>query len=188
MNPIRLSCLKPDPLQPGRWWIVLPHGESVPEWIDALAHGAQASWPGKVAVLDAAATLISNLRVWENIVLPRWHHENLRLSAFEEVLADVCDQAGLSAAQREKLVARLPAMLDRGERRLVVLLRAVMTAPDCVIVEEDVWRDLSGREEDSPHARLWRCLQACGCFVVCGHAPAQAGFSPVLVQEQEGEG
>lgn len=188
MKAISMARLSDDPLRPGCWWLSVPHAEPLPEWLDMLAEAAQGKWPGKVAVLDAAAVLISNLRVWENIVLPRWHHENLPLQAYEDVLSNVCDLAGLTEVQREKLVGRLPAMLDRSERRIVILLRAVLMAPVCVLMDEDLWRDLVTKAEDSPHARLLVQLQESVCFIVCGHSPAMAGFSPVTLSDQEEEG
>lgn len=185
MSAINLARLSHDPLLPGRWWLSLPHSEPLPEWLDELALKSQRKWPGKVAVLDAAAVLISNLRVWENIVLPRWHHENLPLKAYEDVLSDACDLAGLSSEQSEKLVGRLPAMLDRSERRLVILLRAILMAPVCVLMEEDLWRDLVTKADESPHARLLQRLLQSSCVAVCGHSAAMAGFSPITLSDQE---
>ncbi len=186
MRTVDSSRLQQDPLCPGRWWLRLPHDELPADWIDLLAREARQRWPGKVAVLDAAATLISNLRVWENIVLPRWQHENLRLDEYEDQVAQICDLAGLSEARREKLAARLPAMLDKSERRLAVLMRSVLLGPDCVIVEDEFLREMHERGGDAPHVRLWSVLQNVPCLLVCGHSAAQTGFSALDIKDREG--
>ncbi len=179
-----LLSLSVNPVQAGRWWLSAPHGEVTAEWMDLLAEEAQTCWPGQVAVLDAAATLISNLRVWENLILPVWWRDNVPLAAMEESVAAAFDIAQIAQVQREKLSMRLPAMLDRGERRLVILLRSVLIEPACVIVEEDLWHDLVARPPESPHARLFADLQGTSCFIVVGPTPAPAGFVSVDIVDR----
>ena len=179
MKSVSLSQLSSDPIQTGCWWLSVPHGEVMAEWVDILAETAQKRWPGRVAVLDTAATLISNLRVWENLILPVWRRDNVPLSVLEESVAAVFDIAQIPQAQRERLSMRLPAMLDRGERRLVVLLRSVLIESACVIIEEDLWHDLTSRQQDLPAGRLFARLQEVECLIVVGSTPAPAGFVSV---------
>ncbi len=187
MNVDSSAFLQVDPFLPGQWWLTASHhGRMLPEWVDLLAGCAQERYPGKVAILDAANTLISNLRTWENVVLPRWSYENRPLVAYEDLLSGACDLAGLSESAREKLLTGLPSALTKDERRLVILLRAVLMEPVCVILEEEMWRDLTVRSEESPHARLYRRLLDANSFIVCGYSPAPAGFSLVMLAEPEG--
>lgn len=177
------DALSVNPIQPGRWWLSVPRGQATASWIDALAASAHDQWPGRVAVLDSSATLISNLQVWENLILPVWHRENNPLNALEERVVMACELAGMTDAQREKFVTCLPAMLDRGGRRLAVLLRSVLIDPDCVIVEDEFWRDMTSQAADAPQVRLFHCLQEIPCFVVVGRLPKSSGFVSVDVVE-----
>lgn len=178
-----LLQLSVNPVQPGRWWVTVPHGEAVADWVDMLAEEAQKRWLGRVAVVDAAAILISNLRVWENLILPVWQRDNVPLAALEESVNSVFDMAQVAQVQREKLVMQLPAVLDKAERRLVVLLRSVLIGPACVIFEDDQWHDLAARTQDSPPARLFARLQQSECLIVVGLSPAPDGFGRVAIVE-----
>lgn len=179
-----LLQLSVNPVQPGCWWVTVPHGDTVADWVDVLAEEAQKRWLGRVAVVDAAAILISNLRVWENLILPVWQRDNVPLAALEESVNSVFDMAQVAQVQREKLVMQLPAALDKAERRLVVLLRSVLIDPVCVIIEEDAWHDLMGRSQDSPHARLLARLQQSDCLIVVGSSPVPDGFGRADIVER----
>lgn len=172
------------PIRPGRWWVMIPPGELIENWVDALAEEAQKQWLGRVAVLDSAATLISNLRVWENLILPVWRRDNVSLAALEESVNSAFDIAQIAQTQRERLVMQLPAALDKSERRLVILLRSVLIDPACVIIESDQWRELTARSQDSPHTRLFAGLQESDCLIVLGSSPALAGFEQVEIVER----
>ncbi|MDR3412114.1 MAG: hypothetical protein P4L87_14420 [Formivibrio sp.] len=184
MNPVTLAQLSINPLQSGCWWVTAPHGDMIAEWVDVLAEEAKAHWPGRVAVLDGAATLISNLRVWENLILPVWWRDNLPIAALEESVAAAFDLAQVAQKQREKLAVCLPAALDRADRRFVMLLRSVLIEPECVIIEEDCWHDLVARSQESPHAKLFSRLKAVTCLIVVGSMPALAGFFQTDIVER----
>lgn len=177
-----MARLLVNPCQAGRWWLSLPQGEKLADWTDLLAVEAQKNWPGKVAVLDDAATLISNLRVWENLILPSWRRDGGRLASMEEAVAAAFDLARMDVDQREKWVTRLPSMLDKNERRLVVLLRAVLIDPTCVIIEGECWRELNALDQESGLGCLFARLQQASCVIVLGSASAQAGYAPVNVE------
>lgn len=178
----QLSC---NPCEPGRWWLCMPQSSVVADWLDVLAGAAQKKWPGRVATLDQAATLISNLRVWENLILPVWKREGGRYADFEDAVVALFDLAGVTQDERTALVARLPAMLDRTDRRLVMLLRSVFIAPECVIIEDDIWQDLCLREIGTPQGRLFAKLQDAPCLIVVGASPATPGFAPVRLEGEK---
>lgn len=178
---ISISRLSPNPCVAGRWWLSISKGDIEADWIDCLAAGAQKKWPGRVAVLDPAATLISNLRVWENLILPVWKRDGGPFTRFEDEVAAVFDLAGVDQESRAQLVVRLPAMLDKQDKRLVMLLRSVLVGAECVIVEDDLWRELGEINADSAQGRLFDRLKNAPCLIVVGASPVAAGFNDVSV-------
>lgn len=175
-----------DPCLPGRWWVSLPKdGNAAREWVDRLASAAQLKCPGRVAVLDADAVMVSNLRVWENLVLPLWYREGGALEGFEGRLSNLLVATGLSEDRQTILMGLQPAALDRGERRLMVLLRSLLLEPSCVIVEEEFWRDMLGRGEETAHGRAWRALLAAECMIVAGGCEVPGGWGLVAEREEE---
>ena len=98
-------------------------------------------------------------------------------------MAAACELAGLADVPREKFITCLPATLDRAGKRLAVLLRSVLIDPDCVIVEDEFWRDMTEHDDDNPQSRLFRRLQDVPCFVVVGKLPKPSGFVSVDVVE-----
>ncbi len=178
---ICISRLSVSPCAFGRWSLRIPRGDAEADWIDCLAAEAQKKWPGKVAVLDPAATLISNLRVWENLILPIWKRDGGPFTRFEDEVAAAFDLAGVDQELRAQLVVRLPAMLDKLDKRLVMLLRSVLIGAECVIVEDDLWHELGAVNADAPHGRLFARLKHAPCLIIVGTGSVVAGFNEVNV-------
>lgn len=180
-----VSQVSGDIWQPGRWWVQLPLGSRQgPEWVDCLAAEARQRNFGHVAVLDAEAILISNLRVWENMILPLWYREGGMLTKLEAQAQRILALAGLSEEVQTTLMTRQPSALDRSERRLIILLRALLLEPRCVIVEEAYWRDMENREQDTAHALAWCAMQSVECMIVVGEGEAPAGWMSATVKEE----
>lgn len=101
--------------------------------------------PGTAIVANNGG-LISNLRVWENVILPVQYHgiqvggklEESVISLFEK--AGVRDEKNLSA-----LLAKLPDQLSLFEKRLVGFVRAMLMAPE-MMVYDSLHEGLSRRE------------------------------------------
>lgn len=182
MKPYTYADLFPDPCQPGRWHLHTSHGEHSARWVDLIAFMAQKKWPERVVVLDATAALVSNLRVWENLILPLWWREGGSLAAFEGRVQALFDLTGMDEAQQLRLVQCMPASLDQRERRLVALIRSCLLEPRCVIMHDDWWQDLMVRHRDAIQMKLFAGLQQAECLILTGSQPCPADFVPIQGQ------
>jgi phospholipid/cholesterol/gamma-HCH transport system ATP-binding protein len=84
----------------------------------------------RIGVVRAEGGLVSNLKVWENLVLPLQYHTDLRADAIERAGREVLDRVGYSGP-----LMALPAVLSDYQRRLIGLARAMLTDPDLVLFE-----------------------------------------------------
>ncbi len=97
--------------------------------------------------------LISNLRVWENIVLPVWYHRGTDASQVEASVLGVFRQFGLDNDSIRGLMQRLPDQLSAVERRWVAVARAMLMEPDIMIYDAP----FTGVEREAA-ARLLRLM------------------------------
>lgn len=74
--------------------------------------------------------LVSNLRVWENILLPSSYHGVLAEAEAEDKAMGLLKRLG-----GDWELAKLPGSLSPQSRKLVGLIRAMLTAPDIIIYE-----------------------------------------------------
>lgn len=161
-----------DPLVEKKAWLSLPSHIHKKDFGDAIAALAQNKWPMRVAYLDDDATFIANLRVWENLVLPLWRREGGRLARYEQDVVALFDLIEMPQEARERLVKQLPAMLSLSERRLLLLMRAILLMPECVIIEEMLWRELSSAGAESAHAKLFARVLSSPCVLVVASSAA----------------
>lgn len=129
-------------LPAGLYSLALPEGGiDIPHAVDALLLGR----PGALRQLKAEPSivlpqwggLISNLRLWENIILPRWYHapplaaecEAQLLALVEQLLPQVPDVA----AWLHRTVFSVPAE----ERALAGLLRSLLAPAPWIWIEAD---------------------------------------------------
>ncbi len=76
MYDLTLAATGPVRLEVGqRYWCAAPTRAEAETQLDLAAGLAQASYPGQVAVLESNGGLLSNLRVWENLILPAWYQK-----------------------------------------------------------------------------------------------------------------
>ncbi|HBA89701.1 MAG TPA: organic solvent ABC transporter ATP-binding protein [Geobacter sp.] len=97
----------------------------------------------KVAVVYPTGGLISNLKVWENLVLP--------LEYFSVCPQGEIEERGMSALQRVGYAGglmELPGHLSLYARRQVGLARAMLLDPELVIYDE-ILAGLSGDQRDA---------------------------------------
>lgn len=95
----------------------------------------------RVAVVFPTGGLVSNLKVWENLVLPLEYHAACPQAEVEE--------RGLAALRRVGYGGRLmeiPGHLSHYEKRLIGVARAMLTEPE-LIVYSAVLAGLSGGEK-----------------------------------------
>jgi phospholipid/cholesterol/gamma-HCH transport system ATP-binding protein len=107
--------------------------------------------PGRLALLGRAGAvprdggLISNLKGWENLVLPAWYHRGRDAQALEAVAMMRFAALGFGEDTVAALMARLPDQLTPAQRRAIGLVRATLTEPPLMIYGDL----LSGLERDS---------------------------------------
>lgn len=89
----------------------------------------------RVGVVPHDGGLISNLKVWENIVLPVWYHRGTDAAQVETSVVAVFRQFGLGNDSIRGLMQRLPDQLSAVERRWVAAARAMLMEPDIMIFD-----------------------------------------------------
>ncbi len=94
--------------------------------------GAQ---PG-VVIVPHNGGLISNLRVWENIILPVQYHGIGVAGKLEDSVVQLLSQCGLEGDKAiSDLLLKLPDQLSLFEKRLVGFVRAMLMAPELIIYD-----------------------------------------------------
>ena len=89
----------------------------------------------RVGVVAQDGGLISNLKIWENIVLPIWYHRGTEASQVEARVIAVFREFGLDDSSIRGLMQRLPDQLSALERRWVACARAMLMEPDIMIYD-----------------------------------------------------
>ena len=101
--------------------------------VDALSEEERRRLLGRIGFVPANGGLLSNLNGWENISLPLAYHAPQKLDgAFAEVQALLRELDAVDDA----LLAKLPDDMTPHERRVAAYIRAVLEAPDLLVVEE----------------------------------------------------
>lgn len=125
-----------------------------------------AAWQSdkQVAVLAPDGGLLSNLKGWENVVLPlAYHQKGYSPAALEPLLQGWLHTLEVPQEAWVPLFAAVPGRLSREERALLAWLRAALLQPDLVLL----WRGLLDQISEPLLTRLlhwWR--EACGACVL----------------------
>jgi ABC-type transporter Mla maintaining outer membrane lipid asymmetry ATPase subunit MlaF len=90
--------------------------------------------PG-VVIVPHNGGLISNLRVWENIVLPVQYHGIELAGKLEDNVAQLLEQCGLDEDAVSELLLKLPDQLSLYEKRLAGFVRAMLMGPELIIYD-----------------------------------------------------
>ena len=89
-----------------------------------------------VVIVPHNGGLISNLRVWENIILPVQYHGIEVAGNLEDNVAQLLVQCGLEGETAvSELLLKLPDQLSLYEKRLVGFARAMLMSPELVIYD-----------------------------------------------------
>jgi phospholipid/cholesterol/gamma-HCH transport system ATP-binding protein len=89
-----------------------------------------------VVIVPHDGGLISNLRVWENIILPVQYHCIQIAGKLEDRVAQLLVQCGLEdEAAVSNLLQRLPDQLSLYEKRMVGFVRAMLMSPELIIYD-----------------------------------------------------
>jgi phospholipid/cholesterol/gamma-HCH transport system ATP-binding protein len=97
--------------------------------------------------------LISNLKGWENLVLPAWYHRGTAAADIEARAVPIFRELGLDNEMLRGVMRRLPDRLSTVERRCVAIVRAMLMEPDIMIYDAP----FTGVERDAA-ARMLRVL------------------------------
>lgn len=105
----------------------------------------------QVAFLTETGGLISNLKVWENILLPSEYHRNLCLDDTEALIMSLLNrhQEVFADFGFERFFHSQPGILPVHLRRIASMLRAIVSCPQ-VIISESIFEGL--------HAEAVGCL------------------------------
>jgi phospholipid/cholesterol/gamma-HCH transport system ATP-binding protein len=89
----------------------------------------------KVGMVWRDGGVISNLKVWENILLPAWYHRGLGAGDIEDHVIEFFGRMGKDASGLHEHMGKLPGTLPEHEKRLVGLARAVFMEPKLMIYD-----------------------------------------------------
>lgn len=79
--------------------------------------------------------LISNLKAWENLLLPAAYHRGLDAAAAETRVMALWREADPNRTDLREAMGKLPDRLTAFERRLVALIRAMLPQPDLLVYD-----------------------------------------------------
>lgn len=90
---------------------------------------------GLAAVVPSSGRLIANLKVWENIVLPLAYRGTPSMPELEACASALFAEFGYCGESGRALASRLPDGLSLFERRLVAFVRALLAAPEVLVLD-----------------------------------------------------
>lgn len=79
--------------------------------------------------------LISNLKAWENLLLPAAYHQGLDAVAAEARVVALWREVDPDRTDLREVMGRLPDRLTAFERRMVALIRALLPQPDLLVYD-----------------------------------------------------
>lgn len=101
----------------------------------AQAESQRAGLYRRIGIVPEQGGLISNLKIWENILLPAWYHRKLNAAVAEPRVVALWHEADPGAGDLRELMGRLPDRLTTFERRLAALVRALLPEPDLLVYD-----------------------------------------------------
>ena len=89
----------------------------------------------RMGVVPEGGGLISNLKAWENLMLPAWYHRGLAARSAEPEVVNIFRRLGQDEDGLRRWLGRLPDQLSLPEKRMVALTRAMLMQPDIMIYD-----------------------------------------------------
>lgn len=80
--------------------------------------------------------VISNLKVWENIVLPVWYHKGMKPATVEKKVIEFYKNFNMDSNSLSHYMGMLPATLKTLDRRLICLIRSILMEPELIIYDD----------------------------------------------------
>ncbi|HWR97581.1 MAG TPA: ATP-binding cassette domain-containing protein, partial [Candidatus Methanoperedens sp.] len=87
----------------------------------------------RVGIVWPAGGFVSNLKTWENILLPLWYHGGRDAADREGEVLELLERLGLAAARIPDFLAALPGSLSAREQRLLGAARALLMDAELMI-------------------------------------------------------
>lgn len=137
--------------------------------VDELGEPERSALRSRIGFVPANGGLISNLNAWENISLPVGYHDPARLPRVPAQVHALLEDLG---GTDPDLLAKLPEQMTLYEKRLAAYIRAMLEAPQLLVVEDlaaglgPTKRKRTARFAEAYHARC-----PGGTFVQLDDAP-----------------
>lgn len=103
---------------------------------ERLALLQQLSADERVWIVPEDGGLITNIRIWENLLLPVQYHGTMQPDIIAGRVSDLMAQCGLvDEIAVSGLLRKLPEQLSLYERRLVAFVRTLLCSPECIVYD-----------------------------------------------------
>lgn len=89
----------------------------------------------RVGVVPVRGGIVSNLKVWENILLPSGYHLGLGPREVEPRVVEIYEALGFKGQALERYMARPAGTLSVYEMRIVCLVRALLMEPEVMLYD-----------------------------------------------------
>ena len=89
----------------------------------------------RVGVVWAKGRLLSNLKVWENILLPREYHDGTKGADVEPLVIEVFGHFGVTGAEVEEVLQSHPFTLPAHHKAMAALAREMLKEPEVMIYD-----------------------------------------------------
>jgi predicted ABC-type transport system involved in lysophospholipase L1 biosynthesis ATPase subunit len=89
----------------------------------------------RIGVVPEDGGLISNLKAWENLVLPVWYHHSQSAREVESDVVKIFGRLGQDEDGLRRWMGQLPDRLTLHEKRSVALARAMLMRPEIMIYD-----------------------------------------------------
>jgi len=87
----------------------------------------------RTGIVWPAGGFVSNLKAWENILLPLWYHGRQDAAGLEDEAVALLGRLGLDAARVPEFLAALPGSLPEREQRILGVARAMLMDAEIMI-------------------------------------------------------
>lgn len=134
---------------------------------------------GRVAWVSANGGLISNLKVWENVTLPLWHHFRHDETEAEQRIKHWLVLLGMEQNAFADFMASPPANLELWQRKLAGLLRALVQTPQLLVIDAKVFESVEVRMTERWVAALDIYAEKNGAVLVVSDKPTSLPWQQI---------
>lgn len=99
----------------------------------SLSEAARLGLHTRIGFVPENGGLISNLKAWENLILPASFHLDAAPDDLESKVSALAKRLGITTAALAEMLGKLPDRLTLAERRQVALMRAALMKPSLFI-------------------------------------------------------